>query len=448
MESILILIIPVLMLSDYYLTLYSNRLRLDAYSHHVVLEVYELNPIFASDISRNKIININHLIGVLLVCFFLFWAHYSMDGSYLFKLVYGNFIFGFTLTNARHLLNIFIFKFVRNNPDELKGQISQSAKFIYIAEAGQDFTLTIAIAPLAILSGSFYLYGALIGGVVMTIGHIVWYRKYKKSKEISSNSVKVRSKSGPCFLMVLAVILIANEGYQAYSNKTNTKEKINVTFEPIASKYGIKKVTKESYDKGVQYAMQGKFKEAKKEFEKALEADVYNKTAQDGLKTINDVIIQKTEREAAIHLFKGVSFANKVQDDDAIKEFTKAIEISPRFVEAYLNLGLSYDVRCQYVQAIKEFSKAIEINPMNAQAYNHRGFTYRKKGEYDQAIKDYTKSIEINPTDVTTYINRGFVYDEKGQYDQATKDYTKAIEINPICKTMVEGILRSRPDPI
>jgi tetratricopeptide (TPR) repeat protein len=199
--------------------------------------------------------------------------------------------------------------------------------------------------------------------------------------------------------------------------------------------------TKESYDKGVEYAIQGKFNEAKNEFEKALKADVYNKTAEDSLKTMKDVIAQKTEREAAIHLFKGVSFADKVKYDQAAKEFTTAIEISPKFVEAYIHRGVLYDVRVQYDQAIKEFTKTIEINPRCAKAYNARGFTYRKMAKYDLAIKDYTKSIEINPSDDTAYINRGLVYDDKGRRDQAIKDYTKAIEINPICKGIVEVIL-------
>jgi tetratricopeptide (TPR) repeat protein len=198
---------------------------------------------------------------------------------------------------------------------------------------------------------------------------------------------------------------------------------------------------KESNDKGVEYAIEGKFKKAKKEFEKSLKTDVYNKTAKDSLKIIKDVMAQKTEREAAIHLFKGVSFANKAQGDQAIKEFTKAIKISPRFVEAYINRGFSYDIRVRYEQAIKDYDKAIEINPRCAKAYSARGFTYRKMDQYDLAIKDYSKSIEINPKDVTAYINRGLVYDDKGQRDQAIKDYTKAIEINPICKSIVDGIL-------
>lgn len=196
------------------------------------------------------------------------------------------------------------------------------------------------------------------------------------------------------------------------------------------------------YKKGIDYATQGKFKKAKKEFEKSLKIDEFNTTEKVNLlKTIKNIIEQKIERKAAIHLFKGVSFVDKVEHDQGVEEFTKAIEISPRFVDAYLYRGFSYDVRCQYDQAIKEFTKAIKINPRYAIAYNARGFTYRKMDQYELAIKDYTTSIEIDPSDGTAYLNRGLVYNDKGRRDQAIKDYNKAIEINPLCKGMVEFLL-------
>jgi len=238
-----------------------------------------------------------------------------------------------------------------------------------------------------------------------------------------------------CILTLIVLSLPCRFSYAQFSTKGSYNEYIE---------YAAQEERKNAwrrYHKGLEYATQGKFKEAKKEFERSLKIDEFYTSAIESLRAIKNVITQKIERETAIHLFKGISFADIAKQDQAIEEFTKAIEISPRFVDAYLFRGLSYDVRRQYDQAIKEFTKAIEINPRNAKAYNTRGFTYRKMDLYDLAIKDYTKSIEINPSDVTTYINRGLVYDNKGQRDQAVKDYTKAIEINPICRGMVEALL-------
>ena len=65
--------------------------------------------------------------------------------------------------------------------------------------------------------------------------------------------------------------------------------------------------------------------------------------------------------------------------------------------EAYYNRGLAYGKKGKYDQAISDFTRALELNPGNARAYDRRGFAYGKKGQYDQAISDFTKALEINP---------------------------------------------------
>ena len=98
----------------------------------------------------------------------------------------------------------------------------------------------------------------------------------------------------------------------------------------------------ESYNKGVEYAVQGEFPEAKEEFEKALKVDPFYTAAELSLKVSKDVIEQKIKRETAIHFFKGVSYSNEGQYDQAISDYTKAIEINPRFAKALYNRGLAY----------------------------------------------------------------------------------------------------------
>ena len=69
--------------------------------------------------------------------------------------------------------------------------------------------------------------------------------------------------------------------------------------------------------------------------------------------------------------------------------------------------------KSQYDKAISDYTKAIEINPRFAEAYYNRGLAYGKKGQYDKAISDYTKAIEINPRFAEAYNNRGDAYGRK-----------------------------------
>jgi len=96
---------------------------------------------------------------------------------------------------------------------------------------------------------------------------------------------------------------------------------------------------------------------------------------------------------------------------------------------AYNNRGNAYSDKGQYDQAISDYTKALEINPRYARPYYNRGSAYARKGQYDQAISDYTKALEINPRYARAYYNRGSAYARKGQYDKAWEDVHKAQDL-------------------
>ena len=185
------------------------------------------------------------------------------------------------------------------------------------------------------------------------------------------------------------------------------------------------------YAKGVEYAVQGEFNEAKEEFAKALKVDLYYEPAKRSLKIIEHAIGQKIKNTTAIHLFKGIDYENKEQWAESIAEFNKALEINPRYANAYNQRGIAYFYIGQYAKAVSDYGMAIEIDSEYADAYKNRGLAFAYKGQHDKAISDYNKAIEINPKYVSAYVNRGVAYGEKQQYDKAIADYTKAIEINP-----------------
>jgi Tfp pilus assembly protein PilF len=72
-------------------------------------------------------------------------------------------------------------------------------------------------------------------------------------------------------------------------------------------------IVKQYLTKGVGYAVKGKFKEAKKEFEKALELDPFNETRKLLLKVIEDGVEKKIDQKTAVYFFKGVDYAIKLQ---------------------------------------------------------------------------------------------------------------------------------------
>jgi tetratricopeptide (TPR) repeat protein len=152
---------------------------------------------------------------------------------------------------------------------------------------------------------------------------------------------------------------------------------------------------KKHYDKGLEYASQGKFEEAKQEFESALKIDTFKIYIEYNIIIIHDVGNQFIKKEVAIHLFRAIVFNEKAE----------------------------YDL------ALEEVNKAIQINPEYAMLYNRRGVIYYDKHEYEKAIVDYNKAIDLNQELTINYYNRALAYDESGQKLTALKEYKLFIEI-------------------
>ncbi len=108
--------------------------------------------------------------------------------------------------------------------------------------------------------------------------------------------------------------------------------------------------------------------------------------------------------------------------DQAIFEYTKAIDINPNLAKAYNNRGVAYAQEGSLSRAIADFTMAIADNLRDAEAYNNRGHAYAEQGNLSQAIFDYTKAIEINTSYVKAYNNRETAYYKLKEYDKAWAD--------------------------
>lgn len=182
-----IFIIPVLMICDYYLTLMSNKLRFDGYSNYFDVKNYELNPVWVKDINKHRIVNLKHLSLVFFATLFLFYMYKTENNTNYYKFLYGAILTNFILVNSRHIANILLFKYIKNNPTALNGKVTLSERYVYTLSAIQYFSVAITILPLAVLTRSFYVFGAFVGCLFITFVQVFWYRKKKNKEEKLAN---------------------------------------------------------------------------------------------------------------------------------------------------------------------------------------------------------------------------------------------------------------------
>ncbi|MFH1073775.1 MAG: tetratricopeptide repeat protein [Candidatus Firestonebacteria bacterium] len=159
-----------------------------------------------------------------------------------------------------------------------------------------------------------------------------------------------------------------------------------------------------------------------------------------------------------------ISYIRKELYQKAILHSKKALDIDPRFADAYNNLGISYYKLGNFEEAVKYYVKAIETGPRDTYLYNlgqlYRdakmpdgaidayqrallinpyipkgnyivGNAYFDKGEFDKAIEFFLKGLVIEPDSFEIYTNLGVAYDRKNMLNEAGEAFKKAIRLNP-----------------
>ncbi|WP_185965625.1 tetratricopeptide repeat protein [Flavobacterium zepuense] len=118
-----------------------------------------------------------------------------------------------------------------------------------------------------------------------------------------------------------------------------------------------------------------------------------------------------------------------LDDEGAIVDYNKAIQLKPNNPKAYYNRGLAKLNLKLLSNAITDFDKAIELDPEKADTYNNRGIAKHFLKKYQAAIKDYDAAISINPTHAEAYNNRGISKIKSGNVNDGCEDLHKAFEL-------------------
>jgi tetratricopeptide (TPR) repeat protein len=159
-----------------------------------------------------------------------------------------------------------------------------------------------------------------------------------------------------------------------------------------------------------------------------------SRAEQDALRLARAKNNQEEERRqvrAAAYFARGRSFIEQKDYNQAVDQFTKAIQMDPRDALAYYNRGLAYVAQSEYQEAIADYTSALHLNPKNALAFYHRGIAHRHLSEFDRAIADYTRAIRLDPRLAVAYRNRGHAFAAKGDSDRARADYEEAVRLDP-----------------
>ncbi|EGJ71039.1 Tetratricopeptide TPR_1 repeat-containing protein [Bacteroides coprosuis DSM 18011] len=138
-----------------------------------------------------------------------------------------------------------------------------------------------------------------------------------------------------------------------------------------------------------------------------------------------------------------------VQDiDNAIDDFSAAIQIDKTFYPAYFMRSLAKIKQLDYERAesgqdiskdkstvidyelvLNDLSTVIKLAPDFVYAYYNRAHLYFELKDFPAALSDYTEAIKINPEFAEAYFNRGIIHIFLGNNKDGVSDLSKAGEL-------------------
>ena len=135
----------------------------------------------------------------------------------------------------------------------------------------------------------------------------------------------------------------------------------------------------------------------------------------------------------------GNEFFKAGDQDNAIQEYQKALELNPNNAEAHLKLGfLFYNVKQMHKEGMEHYSKAFKLNPNDPRILHDLGMALLHQRKLDEAIKYLTEALQRMPNGldiqynaVNMHYNLGRALLYKANSKEATVHLSEAVHLAP-----------------
>jgi putative GTP pyrophosphokinase len=126
---------------------------------------------------------------------------------------------------------------------------------------------------------------------------------------------------------------------------------------------------------------------------------------------------------------------NKNQFSKAIGYYSRILEMNPNNSISslvYKHRGMANFAQSLYQDAIADFTRALELDPAAYKAAYYRGIVKAVLLQYSEAAEDFTYSLDINPYQPFSLYRRAQVYYHLEDYPQALADCDAALALDPV----------------
>ena len=122
---------------------------------------------------------------------------------------------------------------------------------------------------------------------------------------------------------------------------------------------------------------------------------------------------------------------DQLAQDPLIGALTRRLSANRDDQVTYYKRGQTYAVRRAFALAVRDFTEAIRLNPRDVEAYNNRCWTQAAIGDLLPALKDCEEALRLSPGLADALDSRALVNLKLGKPTEAISDYSEALVKNP-----------------
>ena len=138
---------------------------------------------------------------------------------------------------------------------------------------------------------------------------------------------------------------------------------------------------------------------------------------------------------AAVHHSLGFAYYKEGEFDLAQESLQTAIELNPQNANYHYVLGQLLEdwteLEGAWEQAIHEFTRAIELDSSYIEAWYNRGLLYEKRGDLEKACEDFKQVVSRAPSFHAARHNLGVLYIKRHQWEDAERVFEGILEVEP-----------------
>lgn len=145
-----------------------------------------------------------------------------------------------------------------------------------------------------------------------------------------------------------------------------------------------------------------------------------------------DEAIELRPKFAEAYIGKGdIYYAHFGNKKEALECYQDAIRVAPKLALGYYKMGIVLEDETRDAEAIEAYNTALRFEPRNLEIYFRKAHLYEQRERFEAALATYSDAIQSVPRSPKPYIKKGELFEQLKRYEEALTIWNQIILLEP-----------------